>query len=712
MESSLDSASCGPLTEGATVERVFEMRRVDDGSGIAATAQVVVTLAANEQIVSRLSALTASDRRQARLCLFGVDLPIEMVESSGRTITVTSSRAADAAKVKMVWRMYGAPFGRVVISQGNEEGSVPTHDGTKLVFRVHSNVGPLASDPPATSIKGADYAWRWTGPNSIDLVVEPLHTDDFRPADAFRPLRPWSFFFEWTSLTVLLGFVVGSLVAYWRRRPRRIYIARALSAIVLVYTAGFLDGFASTSIVLTAVLSVSVAFLASLVPGTKWREVCWWVMLSMIGFLAVPIVTGFTQSLGVEYSAPWNARELAFEFGWAVIGYLLIRWFSDWAAAAIPRRESGRCEQRSVTDRLGPLLILHLPRWAYLSGAALVIGQRIGRFFTSDRILYGGNGPILVLPYLLIACALSLILTLGRRRYFSSTTITVAVAWACGVYLSEVAVGGFRIPVSAIALIVILPLVVRRKGGQPRLDYLHDAIDARRMATSESYWDRVARWRFESRMGPFYSRPDKPAQLHVAECMRLAVLLSSPVVAYVLWTTVRGLSVTEWSPGSIAFAIAAVVAELARWVVSGWVYAALVDRLPGRFRPVRGLVLSLLLLASVLASVVLAYAAGEGELVERSWFGPVFTSMLVFIALGAVLDYRDLKASDPVASWREISIQLGQVYRMKSMRSILVVGVPVVLAITALIQQVLSGSISDVFTSILEAAESIPAQEG
>jgi hypothetical protein len=185
---------------------------------------------------------------------------------------------------------------------------------------------------------------------------------------------------------------------------------------------------------------------------------------------------------------------------------------------------------------------------------------------------------------------------------------------------------------------------------------------------------------------------------------RLGGLIGLVPVIYFTWNAVQALPARLDYATGVLYLLVGVGGELLRWLVAGWCFGALYDRLPGRVGPVKALVLTAAWAAAALA----------GELISRWATNPSSTNPLLYrtLQLGVVLvvvsvlfDLSTVARSG--GSWR----RLGDLYRVRTNRDLVVYIGPLAVAVIGLVQQALSGSGLDVAKSFFDTVTAaLPGQ--
>jgi hypothetical protein len=199
-----------------------------------------------------------------------------------------------------------------------------------------------------------------------------------------------------------------------------------------------------------------------------------------------------------------------------------------------------------------------------------------------------------------------------------------------------------------------------------------------------------------------------------AENSILAIKISSILavipVGYFIYATATKLPGHLQQPGPTAvFVIAGVLTVLARWILTGLVFAALSQRLRGRVGPVRALLLSAAWFAAALTVHIINDWTQHST--SRAWTFPGLQLLLFLIAFSVAWDAYTLnpKLNNRFdrETLQETFKRLMDAYNIKQTRYIVLYSVPVVLAIIALVQQLINGTGVDSAQSLLNASAAI-----
>jgi hypothetical protein len=178
--------------------------------------------------------------------------------------------------------------------------------------------------------------------------------------------------------------------------------------------------------------------------------------------------------------------------------------------------------------------------------------------------------------------------------------------------------------------------------------------------------------------------------------VKIAGFLALIPVTYFAITGLANLpaNLQEPSDGTL-FLIAAILTQLAGWIVIGVVFSNINNRLPGKLGPVRALIVS-----AAWFAVGFAFYLVRGWLhvpSSRSWvfFGLQF--LLFLLSFSAIWDACILGS----LSWSAFGT-LRDAYSLRKARAVALYAIPVVLAVIALGQQVASGSGTEFVKGVLD----------
>jgi hypothetical protein len=178
---------------------------------------------------------------------------------------------------------------------------------------------------------------------------------------------------------------------------------------------------------------------------------------------------------------------------------------------------------------------------------------------------------------------------------------------------------------------------------------------------------------------------------------RLAGFLAIAPVLYFLWTTLAELwSKVSWGTGAVILLIG-VVAEAARWVVTGFVYGWVQSRLPGFIGPVKGLVFAIAWVLSCLVPTAIARAL-DVDLAHQFVYRSAQFALFV-IVLAVAVDVATLRRAG--VSSDEMLLRLQDAYDFKGYTKIVATVAPAALLVVTVGQQIAAGSGVDVAKAFL-----------
>jgi hypothetical protein len=178
-----------------------------------------------------------------------------------------------------------------------------------------------------------------------------------------------------------------------------------------------------------------------------------------------------------------------------------------------------------------------------------------------------------------------------------------------------------------------------------------------------------------------------------------AAYLAVPLILYFVWTTLGELAnKLSLSLGALLIVIG-LIAEAARWVITGFVFGYLYRRIPGHIGPVKALWFAGLWMLSGLAPTAIArgFTVDQTqEFVYRSAQLAVFV-----IALAVLIDFSTIKAAG--GTWRD----LRPVYAWQNYSEAVAATAPLALLVVTLAQQIQAGSGFEVAKSFLSGIQSV-----
>lgn len=179
-----------------------------------------------------------------------------------------------------------------------------------------------------------------------------------------------------------------------------------------------------------------------------------------------------------------------------------------------------------------------------------------------------------------------------------------------------------------------------------------------------------------------------------------ATLLSVVPVAYLIWGTLTTLPKYSTQPINTSYVLSQIVAEIVRWVLTGWLYGLLVPVLPGRVGPVKALWLSGAWFAASVPIVILDGWTGANP--GRGWLFPGLQLLLFLTALAVLVDLSTVHAwmggrTSLMESWTTLL----EVYNFEGVRKVALYAAPAAAAVIAVGQQVVTGTSLDFVNSLL-----------
>ena len=200
--------------------------------------------------------------------------------------------------------------------------------------------------------------------------------------------------------------------------------------------------------------------------------------------------------------------------------------------------------------------------------------------------------------------------------------------------------------------------------------------------------------------------PFRDARSRANLALAWATLLSVVPVAYLIWGTLTTLPKNDSQPINTSYVISQIVAEIVRWVLTGWLYGLLLPVLPGRVGPVKALWLSGAWFAASVPVIIIDDWTGADP--GRVWLFPGLQLLLFLTALAVLMDYSTVHAwAAGRLSWSATWATLLKVYNFEGVRKIALYAAPAVAAIIAIGQQVVSGTGLDFVNSLLSQVQSL-----
>lgn len=278
----------------------------------------------------------------------------------------------------------------------------------------------------------------------------------------------------------------------------------------------------------------------------------------------------------------------------------------------------------------------------------------------------------------------------GRFPYFPSAMVialvlTLAVTWSDRGTVAF----GLTVPVWLVQFILLwllLAKVVGRKYALPAQSYSGERIILL-SRLRQNHANRAADGGYDhtdaSRL--LEIGPADSVLTRASIAARIAAFLAIPAVIFIIWTFSVGDSSESWGRGwTVSFALVAALFEISRWVVTGLVFGYLYQHLPCRTGPAKALCFAMGWATSAWITVAIASLSGA-EVVQPTIYRTAQFIVLA-VVVGLVYDYLSVKVAG--GTWRD----LRRVYTNHNYVEIVTVAAPVLLAVIALVNQILAGA--------------------
>ncbi len=175
--------------------------------------------------------------------------------------------------------------------------------------------------------------------------------------------------------------------------------------------------------------------------------------------------------------------------------------------------------------------------------------------------------------------------------------------------------------------------------------------------------------------------------------------LSVPLVLYFVWTTLGQLHDVLRSDSGMLIVFIGLVTEAARWVVSGFVFGFLYERIPGKIGPAKAACFVGLWVMSCLVPTAIARGLSV-DLTQHFIYRSAQFALFILI-LAVLIDYATVKSAGD--KWQD----LRTVYSAQNYGEFVTVIAPVALLTVTLAQQILAGSGFDVAESFLGGIDKV-----
>jgi hypothetical protein len=559
-------------------------------------------------------------------------------------------------------------------------GSPPVHwDGTQFTATLTTtgSVSDLSSLP--TTHSGNDYSWSFPKldckkASAIKLSAHvPLVTyADTRIVDAPSVGPTWINLFSslFDVLVLLTGFVVWQRNRRFLRSTTRMLDLLAISSLGLAAT--FLYGGSDALTPVAALFAIYGIILALLLRGRLWLRDGVVIIITALAIAAVPPHIRYHISANTQDTAPYIlGAEVLVALCMAISGVLVYR-----------RLHAGL--HRVYIDGLGPgrtslrLDLALLYAWALVAAAFAysLCNVQAPHDVLSIALAEIGVPAYALYPFILTLLVIALVLPLIERGTAAAPRQLCAgiIGFAFAVQLPDPSFALGTFPLAEVIFAAVLFRLASKEQPVPDLTSLQSRI---RTATPAG---------------------DQFANLLLA--VRIAAVVAIIPVVYFTYTALTSL------PGNLQFvddaisAAAGVVSQAVSWIVIGVVFSILNNRLPGGSGPLRAVVVSALWFGVGIISVVVSSLL-HGSL-NRSWTFFGLQLFLFLLAFSAVWDACILGK----LRWASLD-QLRDAYNLNRVRTIALYAAPLLLALIALGQQLVSGSGVQFVQSALTAVPSI-----
>lgn len=624
------------------------------------------------------------------LCYFPGFNKVAAFHSSGRGLVTFSNDFSTRNHIPSLlsisgWTttLHAGAVGLAFQSSGfchSSPGSLPVGwDGTQLTatLTTTSSVSNLSALP--TSHSGDNYVWSFAKldckkPPTITLSAHvPLVTyADTRIVDAPSVGPTWinllSSLFD--VLVLLTGFVVWLRNRRLLRSATRMLVLLAISSLGLAAT--FFYGGSDALTPVAALFAIYGIILALMLRGRLWLRVGVGVIITALAIAAVPLHVHYRLSANTQHAAPYIlGAEVLVALCMAISGVLAYR------------RLHARLH-RVYIDRLGPgrtslrLDLALLYGWALVAAAFVysLCNVQAPRDVLSIALAEIGVPAYALYPFILTFLVIALVLPLVERGTAAARRQLCAgiIGFAFAVQLPD---PSFALSSLPLAEVIFAGVLLRLASKEQPLPDLTSAQSCLRTATPAG--------------DPF-------ANLLLA--VKIAAVVAIIPVVYFTYTALTSLPGNlQFIDGAI-FAVAGVVSQAAGWIVIGVVFSLINNRLPGGSGPLRAVAVSALWFGVGIISFVVS-ALLHGSL-NRSWTFFGLQLFLFLLAFSAVWDACILGK----LRWASLD-QLRDAYNLNRVRTIALYAAPLLLALIALGQQVVSGSGVQFVQSALTAVPSI-----
>jgi hypothetical protein len=545
---------------------------------------------------------------------------------------------------------------------------LPDWAGAPLALTVDSDAPPSALSPMPDSHSGSSYTWSFSRLNckappgikiSIPISLPAYLATEVNNETALGGLG--LFLAGWSGEIILLLFAVF----FWVRH-RRAYADAGLGFYLVAVTAlGFVAVAANSlrngPLPVAAILAgVYGVFFALSLTRPLWGRLL--IGAAAAGLAAFLLWLSYSRTLGDDVVA---ARTLG------------VALFAE-SCAAILAIGGGLC----TWGRLRRVVFAGVLRGAdgplakFLDLAILYGGTAIaaaaafsvGDLQTPLTLINSVYSEISVLQYfipafssVLIAAALVIPFVAGGPGAGRWQLWYGLLGFAALAQLPDPAIGYATIPVAEILFAVILAWMCANKAPEPDLA---SGLSKLRTCTPR----------------------DNPLD-NTRLAVKISAILAIVPVAYFAATAISNLPHSLQNSTGAIFLVAGILSQLAGWLAAGVIFSIINNRLPGWCGPVRALIVCIVWFAVGFTVNGLQdwLQPGSGG---RSWTFFGLQLLLFLIAFGVIWDACIL---DGGLSWSSVD-RLREAYRIQQARSLALYAIPLLLALIALGQQVVSGN--------------------
>lgn len=470
-------------------------------------------------------------------------------------------------------------------------------------------------------------------------------------------------------LVLFAGFVVW---ARNRRLPRSAARMPALLAISsLGLAATFIPGGSDALTVVAELFAIYGIILALMLRGQRLPVVIG-AVITALAIASVPLHIHYLDSANTRDTAPYAlGAEVLLALCMAISGVLAYRRLNALL-------------HRVYVVRLGPgqtslrLELALLYAWALVAAAVAYSLCNVQGPHDMLNIAFAEIGvPAYALfPFILTFLVIALVLPLIERGTAAARGQLFAgiVGFAFAVQLPDPSFALSTIPLAEVIFAGVLFRLASKEQPLPDLTSVQS-----RLRTASPAEDRFA---------------------NLLLAVRIAAVVAIIPLVYFIYTEITSLPGNLQFTDGAVYAAAGVVVQAVGWIVIGVVFSIINNRLPGGSGPLRAVVVSALWFgAGIISFAVSSLLHGS---LNRSWTFFGLQLFLFLLAFSAVWDACILGK----LGWASLG-QLRDAYNLNRVRTIALYAAPLLLALLALGQQVISGSGVQFVQSALTAVPSI-----